>query len=355
MNEFSRETGSVRLRQLVVHFEDGLKQQIEAVYQELRSLFDVFLREKMQQLLEKHFKDFEDSMSTHLTAHPPKSLTDLKNQYFKVRDVMMKSFADQQIIKESHEREKLTAKLQEAMESRFSKWEAPLARHLAIEEAFNTAYAFFSADMSSCLDARWQTHKLMAEEVAEVLADCQQNALDLLDLELPEGVEGNTAADLGLQLRELTTADLDKYLGAYVHQESGFLDWIKSSTKMLTQLVAKQPVPLSPKSVEMQGIADPVSVGVTRGPSPSASTPDQATSRKQEHVSAFTAHMIAFDQQNPRASAAERLLEKQRVRQQLTRLMVQQQLSLDERRAIDRAIDSEWSRCSNNKRKRSRR
>ena len=147
----------------MVHFEDGLKQQIEAVHQELRSLFDVFLREKMQQLLEKHFKDFEDSMSTHLTAHPPKSLTDLKNQYFKVRDVMMKSFADQQIIKESHEREKLTAKLQEAMESRFTQWEAPLARHLAIEESFNTAYAFFSADMSSCLDARWQTHKLMAE------------------------------------------------------------------------------------------------------------------------------------------------------------------------------------------------
>ena len=65
----------------------------------------------------------------------------------------------------------------------------------------------------------------------------------------------------------------------------------------------------------------------------------------------------AFNQQNPGASGAERLLEKQRVRQRLTRLMVQQQLSLDERRFIDRAIDSEWSRRFNgkSKRKRSRR
>ena len=54
--------------------------------------------------------------------------------------------------------------------------------------------------------------------------------------------------------------------------------------------------------------------------------------------------MEAFHQQNPGTSAADQLVEEQRLRVWLKRLAVQRQLPLDERRRFDRAIEEEWIR-----------
>ena len=220
---------------------------------------------------------------SHTLLRSPNSVDELKSVYFSRRRAWMQMFSNQEIIKESHEREKWIEQLKEAMESRFTQWEAPLARHLAIEEAFNTSYQGFSTNMSSCLDARKQTHKLTAEEVVEVLSDCQQNALVLLDLALPKDVEQG-AKDVQLQrLRERTAADLDKFTRTYAHDEPGLVDWLTSPVKSWEQRklrTEKQPLAPLPttyaeatKGYSVQRSAANVSVLVTRGDNSASSSP----------------------------------------------------------------------------------
>ena len=140
MHQFSRETGSDPLRQLVLHFEESLKQQIDAAFEELQSLFAFVLKGIVEDLLEKHLQEFEASMTSEMQQYPPKSLTDLKRQYLLRQDLWMQKFSIQQVVRESHEREKLTAQLKEAMKSRFTQWEASLAHQLAMEEALNAPH-----------------------------------------------------------------------------------------------------------------------------------------------------------------------------------------------------------------------
>ena len=299
MNQFSwsRQARSIH-QQLVMHFEQALKQEIEAVYQELQSLAKVFLQEKVQQSMEKHLKEFEDSMKSHFAVRSPKSVADLKRQYSWRQPIWMQRFENQQMIKESDERDKLVAQLKEAMESRFTQWEAPLAHQLAIEEAFNTAYAHFSSDMSSCLDARKQMQKLTADKVAHVFADCQQNALVLLDLKLPEDLEQKAKNALLQQLCERTAADLDKFTRRYVHDEPGLGGWFKSPIKTLQSKLWKEKQPLAPlpptyaeatKGYSVQGSPHRVSYLVMRGDSSASSSPPvSARTRSRDSALLFT-------------------------------------------------------------------